>query len=108
MRRSCKFAATAWLLLSFVGFVDAAPSQAQLKLVTPAVYLPQVPVLVRVEALNSRGERDWSLWNAEANLVVSNPGVTLSTNRVRLYNGLGSIQVTFSGGGDFDLTATVG
>jgi len=108
MRRSCKFAATAWLLLSIVGSIDAASSPTQLKLVTPAVYLPQVPVLVRVEALNSRGERDWSLWNAEASLGVSNQGVTLSTNRVRLFNGLGSIQVTFGGGGDFDLTATVG
>src|SRR4030095_11286234 len=103
MRRSCKFAATTWLLLSIVGSIDAASSPVQLKLIAPAVYLPQVPVLVRVEALNSGGERDWSLWNAEASLGVGSPGVTLSTNRIRLYNGLGSIQVTFSGGGEFCL-----
>jgi hypothetical protein len=107
MRRLCKFAASAWLPALLVGVIDAVPAPVQLKLVTPAVYLPQVPVLVRVEAHDARGRRDWSLWNAEATLSVNQPGVTLSTNRVRLYNGLGSIQVMFGGGGDFDLTATM-
>lgn len=108
MRRSCKIAATTWLTVLLAGFLEVSAAPVRLKLVTPAVYLPQIPVLVRVEALNEAGDRDWSLWNGEAALASSQPGVTLSTNRVGLFNGLGSIQVTFAGGGDFDLQASMG
>src|SRR5213075_1730115 len=48
------------------------------------------------------------LWDASGTLSVSQPGVTLSTNRINLRNGLGSLLVAFRNGGDFDLTATVG
>src|ERR1051325_8478 len=70
-------------------------------------YLPQVPVLVRVELLSSSGERNWAVWDIDASLSVDQPGVTLSTNRLTLHNGLGSTLVTFSGGGDFNLRAAV-
>ena len=81
--------------------------QHQLKLFTQAGYLPGLPVLVRVEVRNAQGGRERALWDADADLSADN-GMTLSTNRVRLYNGLGSSLVTLSGGGDFTLTATVG
>ncbi len=84
---------------------DLGP-QHQLKLLTQKGYLPGVPVLVRVEVRNASGpERD--LWDASAVLSVEQPGVTLSTNRVTLRNGLGSALVAFRDGGDFNLTATV-
>lgn len=71
-------------------------------------YLPQVPVLVRVELRNASGERDWTVWDVDALLSVDRPGVTLSTDRITLHNGLGSALVTCSGGGNFTLTATIG
>lgn len=84
---------------------DLGP-QHQLKLLTQKGYLPGVPVLVRVEVRNASGpERD--LWDASAVLSVEQTGVTLSTNRVTLRNGLGSALVAFRDGGDFNLTATV-
>src|SRR4051794_10349816 len=52
-----------------------------LKLIVQNGYLPQSPVLVRFEVRNEQGERDWSLWEAEATLSTDQPGVTLSTNR---------------------------
>jgi hypothetical protein len=48
------------------------------------------------------------VWDTDAVLSVDRSGVTLSTNRITLHNGLGSLLVTFSGGGDFNLTATIG
>jgi hypothetical protein len=80
--------------------------QHQLKLLTQKGYLPGVPVLVRVEVRNASGpERD--LWDASAVLSVDQAGVTLSTNRITLRNGLGSALVAFRDGGEFNLTATV-
>ncbi len=73
-----------------------------------AGYLPSLPVLVRVEIRNSLNERDVSFWDGEAALSVDLPNVVLSTNRVRLRNGMGSALVTVNGGGDFHLSATVG
>ena len=109
MRRLCKFAGTILLLAGLVVSSSAANAPARLKLITPAAYLPQVPILVRVEALNSQGVTDRSLWNGEAILSASPAAVTLSTNRVRLRNGLGSVLVVVSGvEGDFTLTATLG
>ncbi|HTD68253.1 MAG TPA: hypothetical protein VK846_17145, partial [Candidatus Limnocylindria bacterium] len=82
-------------------------SQHHLKLFTQHGYLPGVPVLVRVEVRNAAGP-ERNLWDAQATLNVDDPGVTLSTNRVTLRNGLGSILVAFRGGTDFNLTARVG
>jgi len=96
------------LLLLLSGFstpIEAAP--ASLKVLTQSGYLPANPVLVRVEALMANGERDRDLWDAEATLTASG-GITLSTNKVMLRNGMGSALVTCSGGGDFTLTATLG
>ncbi|MCX5672978.1 MAG: CotH kinase family protein, partial [Planctomycetota bacterium] len=70
-------------------------------------YLPGVPVLVRVDALTD-GAYNRGLWDATATLTVDNPGITLSTNQVTLYNGVGSAFVTFTGTGSFTLTADIG
>ena len=86
----------------------ALAAEPALKLVVQNGYLPQSAVLVRVDVLQANGQRNWNLWDAEAILSVDQSEVTLSTNRVLLRNGLGSALVTFSGGGDFNLTATVG
>jgi len=97
-------------LLGSLLYGEAAEPQpgSVIRLAVPAVYLPQVPVLVRVEVVDpSTGRPDRSLWEAEA-VLSTTPSLTLSTNRVFLRNGLGSALVTFSGGGDFTLTATVG
>ena len=109
MRRTCKpAAATLLFALLSIPILGAAPAPTQLKLLVPAGYLPQVPVLVRVEALDGRGGRERGLWDAEAILAVSTPGVIISTTRVRLRNGMGSALVTFAGSGDFNLSATLG
>src|ERR1051325_3208124 len=102
---------SAMSLFCLVAGTDLAASPApgdRLKLVTQNGYLPQNPVLVRVEVLDASGQRDRELWDGEATLTTDVPAVTLSTNKVSLRNGLGSALVTFMGGGDFNLTATVG
>lgn len=100
-----------FLVVSFLSLLSAAgPTLAAttgLKLATQAGYLPSVPVLVRVEALDATGQPDRDLWDATITLSANN-GVTLSTNLVTLRNGLGSALVTCSGSGDFTLTATLG
>ena len=71
-------------------------------------YLPGVPVLVRVEIAGPNDVVKREVWDANAVLSVSgNPTVKLSADRVLLYNGLGSALVTFTGTGDFELTARV-
>ncbi len=87
---------------------NSANAAHRLKLIVPSGYLPGTPFLVRLQVLNEAGDRDWSLWNAEAQLASSDPGMTLSTNRLRLINGLGTVLVAATNGGDFTLTATLG
>jgi hypothetical protein len=94
--------AAVWMVLN----VDAAP--ASLRVLTQNNYLPGLPVLVRVEGYGPDGQRDRETWDTEATLTADQPGVTLSTNRIDLRNGMGSALVTFTGGGDFNLTANVG
>jgi hypothetical protein len=108
MRRSCKFAGSIVLLLALTNSLSAVTPPVRLKLIVPASYLPQVPVLVRLEALDAQGGRERSLWDADAVLSANPESVTLSTNRVHLRNGLGSVLAVFDGNGDFDLTATLG
>ena len=94
------------LLPLFALIAPASSSPVSLKIVTPAGYLTNIPVLVRVEALDAVGQPDRELWDADATLSAS-AGITLSTNRVILRNGLGSTLVVFSGTGDLTLTATL-
>ena len=70
-------------------------------------YLPGLPVLVRLETFAADGSRDRETWDSTATLSADG-GVTLSTNQITLRNGMGSILVTLTGGGNFNLTATVG
>jgi len=92
---------------SDVGLFAAEPGPA-VRLLVRDSYLPDIPVLVRVEVINGEGLVDRTAWDAVATLsVTGNPDVRLSANQVTLYNGLGSAMVTFSGSGDFTLTAEV-
>ena len=87
--------------------VDA--NAPRIDLIVRDSYLPGVPVLVRVQVAGPDGAVDRDVWDANAVLSVSgNSVVDLSTDRVALRNGLGSGLVTFTGGGDFDLTVSVG
>jgi hypothetical protein len=79
-----------------------------IRMVVRDSYLPGVPVLVRVEITGPNGVVNREVWDANAVLSVSgNPTIRPSVNRVALYNGLGSALVTFTGSGNFDLTASV-
>jgi hypothetical protein len=88
-------------------FSAANAAVATVRMLTQNNYLPGLPVLVRVEAYGPDGKRDRDTWDIDATLTSDQPGVALSTNRITLHNGLGSALVTFTGGGDFNLTATV-
>ena len=88
--------------------VFAAATRAELKLITPAGYLPGRPFPVRVEILSQAGERNWELWDAEVNLSVDQPGVTLSTNRVVLRNGMGTALLTIATNINLTMRATHG
>src|SRR6266705_2087561 len=74
----------ALLILWPVSNTAATTPARQLKLLTPSGYLPQLPMLVRIEVIDPAGRRDWSLWDAEATLTSDSQGVSLSTNRVVL------------------------
>ncbi len=100
--------ATFSLLCLLLPVMEASAAPAQLKVVTASAYLPQVPFLVRVEALNQRGQPDRSLWDATVVLSSDRPEVTLSTNTVRLRNGVGSALLRLNGTGGFTLSATLG
>ncbi len=101
-------------LLALLGLIPAESAAepvagALLRLVTPAVYRPGLPILVRVEVIDpATGRPDRNLWDADINLTATPATVTLSTNQISLRNGLGSTLVTFTGGGDFTLAASLG
>ncbi len=94
-------AGPAWTLAS------SGPEHSGVNLICRDSYLPGIPVLVQVELRDSGGAIRQDRWDAVAMLSVDNAGVRLSPNRVQLYNGLGSALVTFTGGGDFTLTADI-
>ena len=62
-------------------------------------------MLVRLEMVYDDGRIARDLWDAEATLSVNNHTVSLSTDHITLYNGLGSVLVTFNGSGDVTLSA---
>jgi hypothetical protein len=107
-RHVCWFVAVVLLFLGESGFGAQPTAAHSARLIVQAGYLPQLPVLVRVELLDASGRPDHSVWDADATLSETADGVTLSTNRLILRNGLGTALVTINGSGDFDLTATVG
>ncbi len=88
------------------GLTDA--TVASIRLLTRDSYLPGVGVLVRVELLDGAGQIQREVWDSTATLTVDSPSVSLSAGEVTLFNGLGTAMVTFSGSGDFTLTASVG
>ncbi|MEN6424575.1 MAG: right-handed parallel beta-helix repeat-containing protein [Phycisphaerales bacterium] len=91
---------------------DVPPTDAntpEVSLIVRDSYLPGIPVLVRVQIVDSKGVVDRDICDANAVLSVSgDSAVGLSTDRVALCNGLGSGLVTFTGSGDFELTVSVG
>ncbi|HTG44810.1 MAG TPA: Ig-like domain-containing protein, partial [Verrucomicrobiae bacterium] len=98
------------IFLALFGFCALAASlevRAEVKLIVPAGYLPGVPFLARVEVRDGTGARNRNLWDAEATLTSDQAGVSLSTNRVTLRNGLGTALLTINGNSDFTLRAQV-
>jgi hypothetical protein len=94
--------------------VDSAPTLAAsgpehpgVNVLTRDSYLPGTPVLVRVELRDSNGVIRQDQWEAVATLSCDNSNVHLSPNQVQLFNGVGSSLVTFTGRGDFTLTADI-
>lgn len=100
------------LFLSHRTFADVPAidvNAPRIDLIVRDGYLPDVPVLVRVQIVDPNGVVNRDIWDANAVLSVSDDsGIELSADRVALRNGLGSGLVTFTGGGDFDLTVSVG
>ena len=88
--------------------IDSVESEPVItaNLITRDSYLPGVPVLVRIE-IHADDKIDRNLWDAVATLSVDNPDISMSTDQIVLYNGLGSSLVTFTGSGDFTLSADV-
>ncbi len=82
-------------------------SELKTKLMVRDSYLPGIGILVRIEVVHPDGDIERDLWDAAATLSVDNPTVNISSNRIVLRNGLGSALVTFTGRGDFTLTANV-
>jgi hypothetical protein len=99
-----------WLSGYAVGALLAATEVPTTVLVlqSPKGYLPDVPLLVRVEVNRPPGEHDRSLWEGIATLSTDQPGIVLSTNRVWLRHGLGSTLITVAGATPFTLTARYG
>ena len=87
--------------------VQPDPTDIEPNLIVRDSYLPGIPVLVRLELLDGAGAIRRDIWDATATLSVDNPNVHLQPAELHLYNGLGSALVTFTGSGDFVLTADV-
>jgi hypothetical protein len=88
---------------------DYRPAQiAAVDLQTRDSYMPGVPFVVRVDALDSAGRVARDVWEATAALVADNPHIRLSVDSIPLVNGIGSALVYATGIGDFSLTAFVG
>jgi hypothetical protein len=94
------------LFLFFVAGVLSG--RGEVRLIAPPGYLPGVPFLARVEVRDGTGIRNLNLWEAEAVLSTDQAGVSLSTDRVALKNGLGTVLLSISGTGNFNLKAQVG
>lgn len=79
-----------------------------LQVIAPAGYLPGVPFLVQVAALDAQGQVQRDLWDAIATLSADSPSVQVSASEVILHNGYGSLLVTVTGTGSFNLIASCG
>jgi hypothetical protein len=82
-------------------------SDLRTKLIVRDSYLPGIGILIRIEVVRPDGNIERDLWDATATLSVDNSNVNMSTSRIILRNGLGSALITFTGSGDFTLTANV-
>ncbi len=99
----------AGILVGALGLAGSGLAGDRLQIDTAAGYVPGLPVLVRVECRDETGRTVRGLWDAEAELAVTQPGVVLSTNRVQMRNGMGSALVSFAGAnGNLELVATLG
>lgn len=84
------------------------PQAASLELIVRDSYLPGVPVMVRVAALDAAGNPLRELWDATVQLTTDRHDVGLSTYEIQLRNGLGSALIDVDASGDFTLTAALG
>ncbi|MCF7975089.1 MAG: lamin tail domain-containing protein [Phycisphaerae bacterium] len=105
-----------WLVCVFSAlFLTLAPSlippcsgsegETTLDLVTRHSYLPDIPVLVRIDLVTEDLQVDTSIWNGTVILETDNPSVHLNPSQVVLFNGRGSALVRISGPGGFTLSA---
>src|SRR5688572_30924953 len=89
-RNLCSCVSALLFFLTAAVAFSAQPNDAhRVRLIVQANYLPQIPVLVRVELLDASGQPDRAVWDADALLSETVEGITLSTNRLTLRNGLG-------------------
>ncbi len=101
------FTAMMVVFCASVAVADLGAGLFTVRISTRSSYLSGIPVLVRVEVVDKAGRVERGLWDAVATLTVDNPDITYSPAEVRMYNGLGSALVTFTGSGDFIVTADV-
>ena len=78
-------------------------SPGTLVLTAPDSYVPGVPVLVRVDLLDSEGQLNRAAWNSTAALTATN-GTVLTPSAISLTNGRGSALLTFGGSSGGSLT----
>jgi hypothetical protein len=82
-----------------------AQQAGQLRMSVRASYLPDIPVLVRVQVEDPSGQVDRGRWDDVVQLSADDADVTLSQTEVRLVNGMGSALVNITGSSSFLLTA---
>ncbi len=97
-------------LLSLCLFVSAfaIADETVLDLQIRDSYLPDVPVLVRMNLRDESGRIRREIWDAVAEISVDDTNVTVFPTSIALRNGLGSDLVSFSGGSNITVTVTVG
>ena len=96
-------------LVVALGVVAAVslPAAESLQLLVRDSFMPGIPVLVRVDALDAEGDLDRQLWDGVVALTSASEGVTISPGEVVIRNGRGSALVTVEGDGDWELVATL-
>ena len=97
---------TGWLHVWYDAQPQPVPNATdhELQMTVRGSYLPGTPFVVRLDVNDIvSGDIEKDFWNLTASLSSDNPAVTLSVTQLPMYNGRGSVMVTPSGTGDFNL-----
>jgi len=81
---------------------------AELEVVVPPLYHPDLPLPLRVDIVEEDGGRVTRLWDAEARITAAGEGASVSPASFHLYNGAGNALLTLDGSGDLTLRVEVG